>query len=178
MASHSVLWQTLVTKESPMLSRIFPKQFDNAYRGNRFAFWLFVPVVLMELSMGVNSLFNTRTVAMLADGIPLDRYGAGGADAVIAIFAIAGLFRVLLALQGVMVLLRYRTMIPFMYLVLLILHLGSKALLLVHPIARSGVSSAHLGSAFVLVLIGMLLIGFVLSLQDKRTEKDTQGTSP
>jgi hypothetical protein len=151
-----------------MLSRIFPRQFDNGYRGHRFGFWLFVPVVLMELSMGANSLFNTRTVVMLADGIPLDRYGAGGADAVIALFAIAGLFRVLLALQGVVVLIRYRAMIPFMYLLLLVLHVGSKTLLLVHPVARSGVSSAHLGSAFILVLLSMLLVGFVLSLLNKR----------
>lgn len=151
-----------------MLRRMFPSQFDNAYPGNRFGFWLFVAVVLMELSMGVNSLFNTRTVVMLADGIPLERYGAGGADAVIAIFAIAGLFRVLLALQGVVVLIRYRAMIPFMYLLLLVLHLGSKAVLRVHPIARSGVSSAHLGSAFVLALLCMLLAGLVLSLSYKR----------
>jgi hypothetical protein len=55
-------------KGQPMLSRIFPRQFDNVYRGHRFGFWFFVPVVLMELSMGTNSLFNTRTVVMLADG--------------------------------------------------------------------------------------------------------------
>jgi hypothetical protein len=150
-----------------MLNRIFPKQFDNTYRGHRFAIWLFAPVVLMELSMGANSIINTRTVAMLADGIPLDRYSAGGADAVIALFALLGLCRVLLALQGVVVLIRYRAMIPFMYLVLLILGLGSKALLLVNPVAKSGVPSAQLGSAFILALLAMLLIGFVLSLQNK-----------
>jgi len=159
-----------------MLSRIFPKQFDNAYRGHRFGLWLFVLVVLMELSMGANSLFNTRTVVMLADGIPLDHYDAGGADAVIALFAIAGLFRVLLALQGVVVLIRYRAMIPFMYLLLLILHLGSKALLLAHPVARSGVSSAHLGSAFILALLAMLLIGLVLSLLNKPSRHEDLGS--
>jgi hypothetical protein len=154
-----------------MLNRIFPKQFDNTYRGRRLAIWLFVPVVLMELAMGANSIINTRTVAMLADGIPLDRYSAGGADAVIALFAIAGLFRVLLALQGVMVLIRYRAMIPFMYLLLLILHLGSKALLLVNPVTKSGVSSAKLGSAFVLALLALLFIGFVLSLLYSRRQR-------
>jgi len=150
-----------------MLNRIFPKQFDNTYRGHRLAIWLFALIVLMELSMGANSIINTRIVAMSADGIPLDQYGAGGADAVIALFAIAGLFRVLLALQGVVVLIRYRAMIPFMYLLLLILHLGSKALLLLNPVAKSGVSTAQLGSAFVYAIIGMLLIGFVLSILNK-----------
>jgi hypothetical protein len=150
-----------------MLNRIFPKMVDNTYRGHRLAIWLFALVVLMELSMGTNSIVNTRTVAMSADGIPLDQYGPGGADAVIAIFAIAGLFRVLLALLGVLVLLRYRAMISLMYLVLLVLHLGSKALLLVHPVAKSGVATAQLGSAFVLALLAMLLIGFVLSILNK-----------
>jgi len=150
-----------------MLNSIFPKQFDNAYRGHRLAIWLFIPVVLMELGVGANSIINTRTVAMSADGIPLDRYGAGGAEAVIALFAIAGLFRVVVALQGVVVLVRYRTMIPLMYLELLILQLGSKALLLVNPIAKSGVSTAQLGSAFILALLAMLLIGFFLSLLTK-----------
>ncbi|MDE2134692.1 MAG: hypothetical protein KGM97_06700 [Alphaproteobacteria bacterium] len=150
-----------------MFNRIFPKQFDNTYRGHWLAIWLFVPVVLMELAMGANSIINTRTVAMSADGIPLDRYGAGGADAVIALFAIAGLFRVLLALQGIVVLIRYRAMIPFMYLLLLIVQLGSKALVLVHPIVRSGVSTAQLGSAFILAILAMTVIGVVLSLRNK-----------
>jgi len=122
----------------------------------------------MELAMGTNSIINTRTVVMAADGIPLDRYAAGGADAIIALFAITGLFRVLLALQGIAVLIRYRAMIPFMYLLFLVLHLGSKLLLQLHPVARSGVPSAQLGSAFVLAIIGMLLAGFVLSLLNKR----------
>ncbi len=47
-------------------------------------------------------------------------------------------------------------MIPFMYRLLLDLHLGSKALLLLHPVARSSVLTAQLGSAVVLALLGML----------------------
>jgi hypothetical protein len=147
-----------------MLNRIFPRQFDNRYSGNRLAIWLFVPVVLIELLIGANSTFNARSVATGADGIPLDSFGAGGAQAVVAIFALLGLCRLLFALQGIVVLIRYRAMIPFMYLLLLILQLGSKALLLINPIARSGVPSAQIGSAVILALLAMLLIGFVLSL--------------
>lgn len=147
-----------------MLEKILPKQFDNAFRGHFLAVWLFGAAVLMELAMATNSLINTRTVATLADAIPLDRYGNGAAQTVIAIFALAGLFRLLLALEGLLVLVRYRSMIPFMFLVLLALHLGSKLLLVLHPIARSGVSSARLGSAFVYAIIAILFIGFALSL--------------
>jgi hypothetical protein len=155
-----------------MLEKILPKQFDNAFRGHFLAVWLFGAAVLMELAMATNSLINTRTVATLADAIPLDRYVNGGADAVVAVFALAGLFRLLLALQGLLVLFRYRAMIPFMFLVLLVLHLGSKALLVLHPIARSGVSSAQLGSAFVYAIIAILFIGFALSLVNSSKRPD------
>lgn len=147
-----------------MLEKIFPKQFDNAFRGHFLALWLFGAAMLMELAMATNSLVNTRTVASLADAIPLDRYTNGGAEAVVALFALAGLFRLLVALQGLLALVRYRTMVPLIFLELLALHLGSKLLLVVHPIVKSGVPSAPLGSAFVYAIIAILVIGFALSL--------------
>ena len=147
-----------------MLDRIFPERIDNAFRGLKLGYWLFIAVVLMEFAMGANSIINTRTVVTEADGIPLDRFAGGGAEAVIALFAIAGLFRVLFALLGGIAILRYRAMIPILYLLFLILHVGSKALLLAHPIERSGIATAKLGSAFVLTILGLLAAGFVLSI--------------
>jgi hypothetical protein len=111
-------------------------------------------------------------VATGPDGIPLDSFGAGGAQAVLALFALLGLCRLLFALQGIVVLIKYRAMIPFMYLLLLILQLGSKALLLVRPIASSGASSAQIGSAVIFALLAMLLIGFVLSLLNQNDAPD------
>jgi hypothetical protein len=149
----------------PMLSRIFPRQFDNAsYRGHRLAVWLFIPILVVELGIGANSIINTRFVATSADGIPLDSYDAAGAEAVISLFALLGLSRVLLGLTGVMALIRYRAMIPFMYLLLLALQFGTKALVFLHPIASSGSSSGGAGSAVILGLITLMVVGFGLSL--------------
>lgn len=154
-----------------MLSRLFPKQFDNTYRGHWLAIWLFVPAVLMKLAMGVNSVVNTRFVATVADAIPVDSYGGGGAETVIAIFSFWGLCTVLFALQGVVALIRYRAMIPFMYLLLLTEHVGRKALVLVHPIVRSGAHGAvagglPAGTVVNYALLAMLLIGFALSIRN------------
>ncbi len=150
-----------------MLNRVFPKQFDNTYRGHWLAVWLFVPIVLARLAMGTNSIINTRLVVTAADGIPLDSYNAGGAEAVLALFALYGLFLLLSGLQGLVVLIRYRAMIPFMYLLLLIQQLGGGALVRMHPFARSGVPTAQLGSAFVAAILAMTIIGLVLSLLKK-----------
>lgn len=147
-----------------MLGRIFPKQFDNFYRGHWLAIWLLVPIVLLRLVIGANSILNTRLVATTADGIPLDSFGAAGAEAVIALFALLGLYFVLLALLGILVLIRYRAMIPLMYLLLLAQQLGGRVLGLLHPIARSGASSAQLGSALILGILAATVLGFVLSL--------------
>src|SRR5438105_1179417 len=113
-----------------MLGRVFPTQFDNTYRGHWLAIWILVPVVLLELVISVNSIILTRMVAMGADGIPLDRFSAEAATTVISLIVLLGFSRLLLALLGVMALIRYRAMIPFIYLLLLVLQLGSKALLL------------------------------------------------
>jgi len=145
-----------------MLSRIFPAQIDNNYRGYRLAIWLLVPIVLLRGLIGFNSIFFSRTVATSADGLPLESFTAAGAQTVIALFALLGLSSLLLALLGVVVLVRYRTMIPFLYLFLLIQELGNKAILLENPIARSASSGA--GSAVALTILALTLIGFGLSV--------------
>jgi len=156
-----------------MLRRIFPKQFDNDYRGYRLAIWLLIPVVLAKLAMGTNSLVNTRLVAMSADGIPLDSYSAGAEQAVIALFALWGLSNLLIGLQGVLALVRYRAMIPFTYLLFLLQYAGSKTITIVHPIARSGATtygSVPLGQTFLLAVLALTVLGFVLSLLNRRAD--------
>ncbi len=153
-----------------MLARIFPKQIDNAYRGHWLAIWLLVPIVLLRLVIGFNSMVLTRMVATGADGIPLDSFGIAGAQAVIALFALLGLNGLLLALLGIVVLIRYRAMIALFYLLLLLQQLGSRALGLLHPIAKSG---AQTGSALVLGILAVTVIGFVLSLLGKSNSSAT-----
>ena len=108
-----------------MLARIFPNQFDNTYRGHWLGLWLLAPVLLARLAIGLNSTLNTRTVAESADGIPLDTFGAAAANTVVSLFALSGFSFILLSLLGILVILRYRAMIPLMYLLLLIQQLGN-----------------------------------------------------
>ena len=64
-----------------MLARIFPKQFDNNYRGLWLAVWLFVPLMLVKALQGANSMIFPRQVLVGADGIPIDQYGPAAGDA-------------------------------------------------------------------------------------------------
>jgi hypothetical protein len=151
-----------------VLNRIFPRQLDNNYRGHKLALWLFIPIVLMKVGISLSSIFDTYNVVRSADGIPIDTFTPRGAEAVVSITTLLGLSQFLLASLGVLALIRYRAMIPLMYVLLLVEFLGKKWILLVHPIARTGTSP----STYVnLVLIALLISGLFLSLRSRSSDR-------
>jgi hypothetical protein len=148
-----------------MLSRIFPKQIDNAYRGYRLAIWLFVPIVLVNMIMGANTMINTRDVIQGADRIPLDSYGAAAARIIVNCFKSWGLGHFLMASLGLLALVRYRTMVPLMYLVFTLENGVRKALQHSNPFhITTSSGEPMIGARINLALLTALLIGFVLSL--------------
>ena len=147
-----------------MLNRIFPPHFDNNYRGYKLGLWLFLPLVFMKVGISLSSLFGGYNMIRSADGIPLDTFTSGGAEALVSVTALLGLSHLLLASLCVLALICYRAMIPLMYVLLLVEYFGKKWIFLVHPIVRTGTSP----STYVnLVLITLLIVGLALSLWSK-----------
>ena len=154
-----------------MIERIFPSRIDNVYRGLRAGLWVFGLIVLIRLAMGANTMINTRSIAEGADGIPLDSYGAGGAGAVIALFALLGLSKLVVGLLGLVALVRYRAMIPLILLLMLAEHGAGRLLALARPIVRS--ETAAPGFTINMALLGLLLIGLLLSLWRPGKDRDS-----
>ena len=153
-----------------MLNRVFPQRFDNNYRGHKLALWLFIPIVLIKVGISLSSIFDTYNVVRSADGIPIDAFTPRGAEAVVSVTTLLGLSQFLLASLGVLALVRYRAMIPLMYVLLLVEYLAKKWILLVKPIVRTGTSP----STYVnLVLIALLIVGLVLSLRTRSSGRTT-----
>jgi hypothetical protein len=163
-----------------MLNRIFPKQFDNTYCGHWLAIWIFVPVVLVKLIMGVNvagldPLISNVDIVKSADRVPLDSFGAEAASLVVFLFASWALGLLLFSLLALLALIRYRAMIPLMYLVLSIEQIGRKGLLLINPIIRVRepiVKAVETGGISIGALINWgltagLVVGFLLSLRER-----------
>jgi hypothetical protein len=151
-----------------MLGWILPRPLDNTYRGHLAALWLFALVVLARTGVALGTIFNGRVAAQSADGIPLDSYGASGAQAVVTLFAIWGLAQLVISVFGVMALTRYRAMIPFMFVLLLIEHLARRWILLAKPIPRIG---THPGGVMNLAIIALMIVGLALSLSSGREER-------
>jgi hypothetical protein len=62
--------------------------------------------------MSLNSIFNGYVVLSTADGIPLDPYTPAAARTIVSLFAVLGLSNFMICLLGILVLARYRSMIP------------------------------------------------------------------
>lgn len=147
-----------------MLNRILPQRVDNTFHGHKLALWLFVPIVLAEMAMSLNSIFNGYFVAQSADKIPLSTFTSGGAATVVSLFALLGLSQLMLCLLCVLVLIRYRALIAFMYVLLLLEYIGRRWILFVKPIVRTG---TPLGTPISLAFMAMVIIGLVLSLRSR-----------
>ena len=144
-----------------MLDQLLPRRVDNAYRGSKLALWLFAVVVFMKGAISLNSIFNGYLVASSADGIPLDTFPAAAAGTVVSLFAIWGLGHLVLCLLGILVLVRYRSLVPIMFALLLLEHLSRRAILHFLPIVKTGTPP---GLVVNLVLLALMVVGLALSL--------------
>jgi hypothetical protein len=144
-----------------MLNRLLPRQVDNNYRGPKVALWLFALLVLVKVIMSVNSIFNAESIARSADGIPLGTFPPAAAQTVVSLFALTAFSRLMSSVLGILVLVRYRAMVPLMFALFLLEHLGRRLVLQFLPIPRTGTSP---GSAINLVLLAVMIVGLALSL--------------
>lgn len=159
-----------------MLSRLFPKQIDNNYQGYKLAIWLLVLLMLFKTSISVNAvnwnpLMNNREVLQRADRIPLDTFSTNAADTAVLLFAVWGVTHLVLNVLGFIAVVRYRTMIPLIYLLMAIDHIGRKALADTYPIVRADDGTVNVPVN--LILIALLLIGFGMSLTTPRRLEGT-----
>ena len=154
-----------------MLNRLFPRQVDNSFAGFRAALWLLGLFVALKLAMGFNSIFNTASVAGGADGIPLESFGPAAAREVLLLFALTSLGQLVLAVIALTILIRYRAMVPFIYLMLLVEMLARRFIVQSYEVARTASNSA--GWYINIGLLALLALGLVLSLIPVRQRAST-----
>jgi hypothetical protein len=148
-----------------MLDSLIPTPADNRYRGNRLGLWLFC-LMPIKIAMGANVMLNAPTVAQSADGVPVQTFDANARSAFLFVFAAWGLCQLILGLASLVVVLRYRSLVPLAFLALLLEQAGRKLLHIRWPIEHVGSSPGNTINA---VLLGVMALGFVLSLWPRKT---------
>ena len=149
-----------------LVDRLFPRQVDNRFDGHRAALWLLGLLVALKLVLSLNSIFNTAAVAAGADGIPLDSFGPAAARQVLVLFALMALAQLVLALIALAALVRWRALVPFLYLVSLGEQLARRFIVQAHDVARAGSSPIAWYMAY--GVLAVLALGLVLSLLPAR----------
>ena len=143
-----------------MLGRILPQTIDNAYRGHELAIWLLIAILILKAATGLTSLFAGRVVALGAHRVPIGGFPPNAARLLVLVLARLALATLLLTLFGVLVLIRYRAMIPVTYILLLLQHMGGEILLLKES-KITGMSSATVVNTLLLFLS---IVGLIASL--------------
>ena len=144
-----------------ILNALLPPAIDNTYRGQKIALWIFGVILLLKTVMSVNSIINGYAVASTADGIPLATYPASATQTIVALFALFGLSHFTICAICTVVLIRYRSAVPLMFLTLLLEHATRR--LIVHgiPIVRTGSPPAVYVNS---TLLALMVVGLALSL--------------
>ena len=144
-----------------MFDTLLPHQLDNSYRGHKLALWLFGLVVGVRILQSLVVIFNGYATARDADGIPVDTFTPAAAQAAVALFALGSLWRLTFCGLCVVVLVRYRSAIPLMFLLLVLNYLAGQLILEFVPLSRVGTPP---GPIVNLALFALLLVGLPLSL--------------
>ena len=144
-----------------MFEGLLPRSLDNGYRGDKLGLWLFGLLVPDE-DRHRRELHRQRCRRDVhrrrnrAQHVP-----AAAAQNLVALWALIGLAHVVISLLCVLVLARYRSMVPLMFVLLLLQHLGGRLILQFHPLVRTGAPPA---SAVNLVFLAVMIVGLGLSL--------------
>ncbi len=159
-----------------MLDRLFPRQLDNDYRGHPIAFWVFFPVTIVTLGRSLVHMFFADGGAQSIATIPIDAMTQNGAAAVILIFALWGLSQLLLGLIYVLVLWRYRALIPLMYLLLIVEYAGRLGLGMWKPIQTLETPPGGPGG-LVFIVLGATMLAFSLWRRSEAPGEELAATS-
>ncbi len=140
-----------------MLNALLPRQLNNDYRGSPIARWVFVVLTIVTIARSLVHMFAADGGAQSIATIPLDTFSQNGAAAVVLLFALWGLSQLLIGLIYVVVLWRYRALIPFMYLLMIFEYAMRIVLGHLKPIETVGTAPGSIGDYVFVPLAAVML---------------------
>ena len=134
--------------------RIFPKQVDNNFEGYRIASVVFVLIAFVTIARSCIHILAPDGGAGIIAGI--DVSVAGGSD-IISLFALWGLSQLLMGFVYLVVYFRYRSLIPFMYLLLILEYSGRILIGFLKPLEVTHIPPGAIGD-YIMVPLAILML--------------------
>jgi hypothetical protein len=146
---------------------VLPKKINNTYQGRKIALYLFYLFTIMTVVRSLIHVFAPDGGAQTIATIPLDSFSNEGASAVILIFSLWGLSQLIMGMFYVIVCLRYKSLIPLMYLFILFEYLMRLILGVLKPIETTGTAP---GAIINFIFPPLVIILFLLSLNKSQSK--------
>jgi hypothetical protein len=140
-----------------MLEKLFPKTIDNYYRGMSIAKWFFVAMTVLTISRSLAHIFLPDGGAHSIATIPLDAFTSEAAVVIIGMFAQWGLTQLMFGLIYVLVLWRYQSLIPLMWIFIFFEWMGRLLTGLFKPFETVGQVPGGIGNRIFPVLAVIML---------------------
>ncbi len=138
---------------------LFPSKIDNQFRGKKISLWFFYLITVITLWRSQHHLLALDGGAQSIAKIPLDSYSFGASSTIIGIFALWGLSQLIIGIIYFVAIIRYRSMIPFLYLLGIVEYTVRPLIGLSKHIETIGrAPGAYINIPFVLIFFIMLLL--------------------
>ncbi|MEP1422013.1 MAG: hypothetical protein ABJK59_09620 [Erythrobacter sp.] len=141
-----------------IIERLFPAQFDNNYRGNKIALWLFYPLTALTLWRSQHHITAPDGGAQSIATIPLDTYTQGGAQGIVTIFALWGLAQLAMGLVMLLAAVRYKSMVPLLWLFIFLEYGGRKLVGIYKPLETVGTAPGATAATVLPIVAGVMLV--------------------
>ena len=147
---------------------VLPKEINNNYKGRKIALYLFYLFTVITIIRSLIHMFAPDGGAQTIATIPLNTFTNEGASTVIFIFSLWGLSQLIMGIFYVIVSLRYKSLIPLMYLFIFIEYLMRLILGTLKPIETSVTAP---GAIINFIFPPLVKVLFLLSLNSKKSKK-------
>jgi hypothetical protein len=145
-----------------IIAKILPKNATNEYTGSKIAYWIFACLSVISLARSLIHLLSPDGGA----GSIADLDLSGGMENIVFAFGLWGLSQVIYAIIQLLVVFRYKTLIPLMYLILVFETLGR---IFVGRIKPPILFHTPPGGTANFIMLPLALVMFVLSLLPRRS---------
>jgi hypothetical protein len=151
-----------------LLGILFPGQIDNTLRGMKLPFYVFA---LYAIVSTVRSCIHLLTPDGGAGSIAGMDLSVAGADGIIFAFALWGSSQLLFAIIQLLVVFRYRSLVPLMYLMLILEVLLRELVGKMKPVTFAHTPPGAIGNQLILPL-AVLMLGLALWSAARKTGKE------
>ena len=146
---------------------LLPAKIDNTLRGSKIPFYVFALYAIVSLVRSCIHLLAPDGGAGSIAGMDLS---LAGADGIIFAFALWGSSQLILAIMQLLVVFRYRSFVPFMYLMLMLEVLLRELVGKTKPVTFADTPPGAIGNQLILPLAALML-GLALWSGSKQAEK-------